>query len=420
MKMPEIDGFFVASVVFKDVGVNNLAKYFFEDPVDVMLKLREAGLQNVVLETCNRVEVYCYGGDPLRVLSSLDLNQPFVEVARRYRGWDVFRHLIHVVSGLDSLALGEQQIMGQVRKVFNEAKEIGCVGSELEFLFSEAFKIGKRVRSKIIFEVFDYAHAVRDIIEKDAGGKEILIVGTGKMANDILNLLKSGQGLNWKICVAGRSKLDSIRFKYGVDTIHLSRLREYVGNFDVVITCVSSRESVINNSYKDLLKKGVVIIDLGIPANVNIRPADGVKLYSFEDVSRYIKNRYLEGSVNIDILYGYVEEELERIKERFNWAWLDDVGRIIYTKAEEVRKSELDEAYRELLKIIADEDTRRRVYKLIDVVTWSLIKKIYHHHIEVFKKLGEKMGGGREILSLLARCFGDGGSDAYEDRGPRE
>jgi len=417
MKIPDLHRYYVASVTFKEVGVSNLAKYFFHDVRDVMLKLKDMGLQNVVLETCNRVEIYCYGGNPIDALKRLGLNDSFIEAARLYKGLDVFRHLIHVVSGLDSLAIGEQQIMGQARKVFNEAKVLNCIDSELDLLFSEAFKIGRRVRSKIMFKVFDYAYATLDIVSKHALGKRVLIIGTGKMANDVLGLMLKKFGSSWDIYVAGRSKLELIMSRYGVRTIHLTRLHEHIHKFDVIITCVSSNGPIIDSRHRNRLKKGVVIIDLGIPANVELKSDDYVLVYNFEDVSSYIRDKYSRDSSKIDLLYEYIEEELRKLEKRFRRCWINEVSRLIYTRAEDIRRIELEEAYRELLKLVDDDVVRERIYRLMDVLTWSLIKRIYHQHIEVFRRLGESIEDERELLSILVSCFRGDGADANKDRG---
>ena len=400
MGLPDLDKYYAASVTYRDVGVSNLKRYFFGDADSVMADLYQRGLQCVILQTCNRVEIYSYGGDPIDIFGRAGVYDEFRSAAHVYRGIDVFRHLIYVVSGLDSLAVGEPQIMGQVRRAYNHARDLGFVGGELEYLFSEAFKVGRRVRARIMFRVFDYAYATVEIVGRYIDGKRLLIIGTGDMAKDLLGILVNRFRGRCKLYVAGRSRLDWISSRYGVETLHISRLPDYIGLFDVVVSCVSSDKPIIDKSYRDRIKDGAVIVDLGVPPNVSL-DGDGFTVYKFEDISRMISQYYGSLSDKISLLYGYVEEELARLRDRFRLRWVNEVIRQIYIRAEEIRREELDEAYREIGRIISDEEVRRALYKLLDTFSWSLIKKIYHGHIEVFRRLGKNAKVNREVLMLL-------------------
>lgn len=404
--LPDLNKYYVAYVSYRDVGLSKLRRYFLGDIDKILLGFKGIGFQSVVLETCNRVEVYTYAVNPIDVFKWLGLNEEFVSTARVLRGLDVFRHLVHVVSGLDSLAVGEPQIMGQVRKAFNRAKELGCVGSELDFLFSEAFRIGRRVRSRIEFKVFDYAYATLDIIGGGIEGKKVLVVGTGKMARDILGVLVKRFGHECDIWVAGRSKLDYIRSRYGVNTFHLSGLDDYIGDFDIIITCVSVEKPIIVDRHRDLMKHDVILVDLGIPPNVDLGKETSITVYSFEDVSRLISDKYRGISDKVKLLYEYVEIELDRLRDRFRHRLVNEAIRQIYLRAEEIRRAELEEAYRELVKLVGDEETRRRLINLLDVFSWSLVKRIYHQHIEVFRRLSGDSKLDRDLLLLLLSSLG--------------
>ena len=350
------------------------------------------------------------------MLKSLGVNHDYTLKAKVYRGIDVFNYLIHVVSGLDSLALGESQIMGQVRDAFNKAMNINCVGGELEYLFNEVFKIGRRIRAKITFKVFDYANATVDIIRRHLSRGRILLIGTGEIAKDILGILIKEFKSDFEISVAGRSRLDLIKSKYNVNTFHLSRLAEEINSFDAIVTCVSSKRPLIDDALAGSLKKEVVIVDLGNPPNVYLNSNVNTIFYSLEDVSKYIYNKYSVMPNEVNTLYNYVDEEVHRLVDRLRNRWVDMVIRQIYIKADEVRRSELEEAYNEICKFIDDLEMRKKLYKILELFSWSLIKKIHHQHILAFRRLADEGKVSDDVLLTLLNGVDDVDSDEYKDR----
>jgi len=411
MVAPQLDNYYVASVTFREVGLSGLEAYFFKEPEKLMINLSSRGVQCIILQTCNRVEIYCYGGDPLKIFEDLGIYSGYRAVASLYKGVDVFRHLIKVVSGLDSLAIGEHQVFGQVRKAYNKAKELGCVGGELDYLFREAFRTGRKIRSKIMFGVFDYASATMEIVRKYVDGGKLLIIGTGDMAKDLLDILIDLFRDKYEVYVCGRSKLEEFSSRYNVAVFHLFKLKEYISDFDIIISCVSSDKPVINDEYNSLIKDGALLIDLGVQPNIYLESCDNFRLYSFEDISRLIESHYRSLSDKLDILFNYVEEEVNKFLERFRFKGLDDYIKRIYLRAEDIRREELSEAYKVVNKIVKDEDVRAELYRLLDRFSWSLVKKIYHSHVEIFRRI-DSLGGenGELLMKFLENLVRDGGS----------
>jgi|Deesub1362A_J573_1020465.scaffolds.fasta_scaffold00003_17 glutamyl-tRNA reductase len=404
MNTLHVDQYYAAIVTYKMVGLEGLQKYFFKDIEGLYNKASILGYKMVVIQTCNRVEVYSYGFNPIKVLSKIGINRLFCKEARILRGADVLRHLICVVSGLDSLAVGENQVMGQVRKTYTYCKENGLLPEELECLFNEAFKTGRRVRSKIMFKVIDYARATIDIIKEEAARGNILLIGTGDMARDILSILTREIKYS-RLYVAGRrGKSKRLTDKYGGEPVEVSELEKTLPLVNVIITCVSTKKPILTSEYSDLIQGGALVIDLGMPPNVSI-DKDSVRIYSILDISEYIKKRYSNVKEHLDYLYAYIDEQVQEFRRRREDTVIEEIIRRIYNKAERIRKEEFEEATRELRKILGETKTLDEVLRVLNIFSWSLIKKLYHHHVDVFRRLRDQGQLDKATIELISRLY---------------
>ena len=410
MNILDISEYYAGIITHKMVGVLGIQKYVFKDIEYILDKVGELGFHMVILQTCNRVEVYSYGFNPLKVLSKIGVNRRFCRDATLLRGLQVFKHLIHVVSGLDSLAVGENQVMGQVRKTYTYCKEKGYISRELEYLFNEAFKVGKRIRSKIVFKTVDYAKATIDLLNRKKHNK-ILIVGTGDLARDLLTILKKRSHIQ-EIYVAGRDgKSMYLADRYNVKPVDIKDLNKILSEFDAIVTCTSSPEPIINMENGDKLSPGTTLIDLGIPSNIYLPNNHNIELYNIEDISKYIRDRYKEIEDKVGLLYEYADDEVEELRRRTQLRAVEEIISTIYRKAERIRLEEYRETIKELDKLVKDPSLREELIKLIDTFSWSLIKKLYHHHIEVFRKLGSMGELDPTSLSIIIRLYASGEED---------
>lgn len=411
MNALHLDDYYAAIVTYKMVGLDELQDYFFKDIESVYEEAGKLGYKMVILQTCNRVEVYSYGFNPVKMLSKIGVNKAFCLKARVLRGIDVLRHLICVVSGLDSLAVGENQVMGQVRKVYTYCKDNGYLSEQLEILFNEAFKTGRKVRARITFKVVDYAKATTDIINEEGVKGNILVIGTGDMARDVLSILNS-EVKYIDLYIAGRhGKSTKLVSKYGGNPIDISEIDNVLPISNVIITCVSTKKPIITSEHRPLIREGTLIIDLGMPPNVSIKDDKGIKIYNILDISSYIKERYKESGSNIEYLYSYIDEEISEFRKRVGDDIIETIIRRIYGKAEKIRREEFEEAVKELRKILGDETLLKDVLKILDIYSWSLIKKLYHHHIEVFRRLRDQGKLDDTTLNIITKLYLVGDDD---------
>ena len=272
--------------------------------------IREA----VILSTCNRVEVYSAledDADP-RVLGQFLLGfhaRSTEEVEGRFYvhgGRDAVRHLFRVASSLDSLIVGESQILSQVRQAYLTAKEIGHTARVLNPLFQKALKVGKEVRTKTrigMGGVSISSVAVR--LMKEVVGtlesKVVMLIGSGEMGKLALgNLVRQGI-LTLLVVNRSESRARELCDRYGGEAIPYLRFPERLPEADVIISSTGAPHTIIHPAEVQRameMRKGApqVYIDIAIPRDVEpgVAEIENVHLFNVDDLGRVIE-RNLEG-----------------------------------------------------------------------------------------------------------------------------
>lgn len=402
-----LDKYYVGIVTYRMVGLHGLKDYMFsgDEVEDIIEEFRSNG-EVVIIQTCNRVEVYTFNIDPLEVFRLKKGIGGNIGNIRILRGFQAIEHLVKVVTGLDSLALGEEQVLGQVRSQYNYFRDVGLAGRELEKIFSIAFRIGRRIRARFRFTPYDYARATIDIINRGQY-RSILIIGTGEMARDILREMEKYRD-RWSIHVAGRNgKSGRLKVLYPfIKPLELGDALGMLGSFDVVVTCVSSSKHIISGELIDRLKPGSLVIDLGVPSNVAPSSRGDIDIYDIDRVSREIREYYSNKGSEIDEVMAQVESELELLRRSIEASNVEDLIRRMYIYADRVRLRELEEAIHELEKMGLDKVVEDRVKRILESFSWSLIKKLYHRQVSRFRRMASEEGIDGELLSIISEIIG--------------
>jgi glutamyl-tRNA reductase len=296
-----------------------------------------------VLSTCNRFEIVSIGGDGggvqaffeellqanLRLSNrSLDLNAALYQ----YRDAFAVRHLYRVSSSLDSMVLGEAQILGQVKRSYQQAVDIGSVGSHLHHLFQSAFRVAKKVRSHTEIGAHGVSLsyvAVRlaQQIFSDLSQLSVVVIGSGEMAElAVLHLCAHGCS---KIVVANRTleRAAALAERFGGMAVSLADLDRVLGTADIVIGSISIDRPLITVKGVASRPKGrpLFLIDLGVPRNFSseLSKLDSVYLYNIDDLASVaLENRGLREAAakeaGVVIEYGLAQFERWRRKIALN------------------------------------------------------------------------------------------------------
>ncbi len=259
----------------------------------------------VILSTCNRTELYCQTEAPQSVL---DWWASYRQVAApemmpylyRCCGRDAVRHAFRVASGLDSMVLGEPQILGQMKDAVRVARTGGTLGMTLDRLLQEAFAVAKDVRSTTAIgnNIVSMAAAAVCLAEAACGridAQRVLFIGAGEMI-ELCATHFSAQRPR-QIVVANRSidRGRGLAERFSATAIRLEELGERLAEFDIVVSCTASQLPIIGlgmveRALRARAGKPMFIVDLAVPRDVEMEAGalDGVSLYTVDDLVRIV------------------------------------------------------------------------------------------------------------------------------------
>lgn len=277
----------------------------------------------VLVVTCNRTELYFEYTDFFnlqQLYKILNVEEQDIDKFYIFNGKEALTHLLEVVCGLDSQIIGEQEIFHQVKSAYGFAKSLGYISKNFNFLFQKVFHIAKKVRSLTDIQKgsLSYGSIVYKLIcEVFSDDKEIdiLIIGTGKMAELMLKYLKDN---NFKITIFSTKHYDkakNLAKLYNTQVAEFCLLKSKLCSVDVIITATVSPHCIIKTEDVADLNRQILIFDLSVPRNVesSISNLSFVKLYTIDDLNGIREDVYkkrLSAVVEAKYLIDYEVEKL--------------------------------------------------------------------------------------------------------------
>ncbi len=258
--------------------------------------------EGALISTCNRFEVVGVGAGPEQALRDFlvremtDAGVPS-DLAKssvyHFQNRDAVRHLFRVASSVDSMALGEAQILGQVKDAYRSAVRQGCVGRYLHALFQFAFRFAKKVRGATAIgsggvSMSFVAVKLAQQIFGDLSAKRVLLIGSGEMA-ELTALHMKSHGCR-TVTIANRTieKAIDLAARVGGSAISLSDVVPTLDQVDMVISSIRTDSTVIEAKDCKRRKTPLFLVDLGMPRNLSpaLAECEGVYLYSIDDLGR--------------------------------------------------------------------------------------------------------------------------------------
>ena len=343
---------------------------------EALAAMREEGLlsEGVILSTCNRAEVYgvtgggLAGRDPVHAITdfvSRFHGVPHGEIEHagyRFSGPDAVRHLLRVASGLESLALGEDQIIGQVREAFRLASGAGATRAVLHRLFQKALETGKRVRSETglssrPISIPGVAIELAQKIFEDLAPRKFLILGAGETSSIFYDLLLAKGARN--IEVVNRTLTRSAALcKRGGKALPWEDLASRLPHADVVISATSSTTPVLSlemarSAMTQRRGQPLFFLDLGIPRNVDPKVAslENAFLYAVDDLQEIAERNRQERQAEIVPAMAILEEEIDKFFSWFGSLAVVPTITALRQKFETVREREFDQKLNQLTHI---------------------------------------------------------------------
>ena len=251
--------------------------------------------EGVVLNTCGRLELYAVTDMSDRRLLEIYARLAGLPAAaigpyvRFHRHGDAARHLCRVAAGLESSLLGEDHILGQVRRAFLRAEEGGTIGPVLSAFFRTAVHVGKRVRheTEINRATHSYAHlAVSAAAEELARPRRILILGSGTLAHEVADRLAAERAHAITVMSRHVERAIGLAARIGGRARLVADLPAVLSETDVLFACTSSRRPLVDSSILNPRRGPLTIVDLGMPRNVDpaVRSLSGVRLTSLDQL----------------------------------------------------------------------------------------------------------------------------------------
>ena len=374
----------------------------------------------VILSTCNRVEIYGTSPDDcLNKESLLDFfsafhglpKENFSEHMYHYQNLDAVKHLFFVTSSLDSLVVGESQILSQVKEAYMTAASQEATGSILNQLFQRSLSVAKDIhtktnisKGKVSISSVAVEFAVK--IFKDFSDKTVFIIGAGEMCELVLKHLVE-RGTKTAI-VANRNydKAQALADEYQGKAINYESLEDYLPQADIIISSTSAPHYVIHTEHiKNAIKmrrgNPMLLIDIAVPRDINpeIARIDNVYLYNIDDLQTVVNQNIDEREKEFTQCQIIINKEVEKFM-----AWFEElkIGPAIAQLRNHFHKIGEDELerLRPKLENIAHEEWEHIVYSV-----QRTINKILHKPAKVGKEKA-KNGGGYKYVETIKNLFG--------------
>jgi len=371
----------------------------------------------MLLSTCNRVELYAVphqGAVDLKTWFHA-FRGPKGERIEDYLYWhegeEAVRHLFRVASSLDSLVVGEPQILGQVKTAVRLAEDTGSMGRVLTKLAHQTLSVAKRVRTQTDIGRYrvGVGNAGVDLATQIFGtlrGRRALLVGTGEMGRQVGRALLSA-GLEELVVVShSYERAVEVAGEFGGTPIAYDRLESYLERVDVVIAATTATRPVLDvpvvkRAVKARFYKPMFLVDLAVPRNIDPAVSDAIDevyLFNIDDLSKIVMAGREAREAAAEAAEAMVADEATRFTQRLAEV---DVGRALGTitrHAEQVRAEELDRTQK---LVDALDDGQRQA---LDAMTKAMMKKVLHEPLLAIRKAARE--GDAEALRAILRSWG--------------
>ncbi len=371
-----------------------------QEPLTKLCSLKAIN-EGVILSTCNRVEVMGVTNDVDKGLWQIKsflsnfhgISMPELDPhLYTYSCEEAVRHIFRVACSLDSMVVGEPQILGQVKEAFGYATEYGTSGVIINKLFHKAFNVAKRVRTetKISSNAVSISYAAVELAKKIFGelkGKSVMLIGAGEMGELAARHLVNN-GIK-EIFIANRTFERAVNMAkdFNGTPVMLREIVHYLKRVDIIITSTASRDFIITpemvkEAMRERRNSPAFFIDIAVPRNIDpkVNKVSNVYLFDVDSLQNVVAANLKEREKEARYAEKIVMEELEGFCQ-----WVSSLNVVPTIKAlrerfEEIRKQEVEKTLPRLKNITEKEK------KSLEAMTSAIINKILHHPVTHLKK----------------------------------
>lgn len=412
--------FFVIGVNHKTAPVEVRERFAIpEDRLPEAMKLLAGypGIEEgMIVSTCNRVEMVARSVNGtadmrgfVRKLYDLDPHQ-YEPYLYEYRDTEAVRHIFRVASSLDSMVVGEPQILGQVKEAYATARAVGAVNSQLDALLTRAFAVAKRVRTdtSIASSSVSIASVAVDLAKKIFGslqGKTVYLVGAGKMSElAARHFIAHGAA---KIYVANRTyeRAVALAKKFNGEAVPMEHLYETADRADIVLSSTGAPVAIFRKEHGEKFlsrrkNRPMFFLDIAVPRDVDAKmnDLDGIFVYDIDDLQQVVASHLSDRTQEAQRAEAIVNSEVEKFEERLRT--LDVVPTIVSLQEhlETVRQAEIDRVRGRLGELSPEQELA------VEALTRGIINKIMHTPITTLKTAAREPES-TTVIELVRRIF---------------
>ncbi len=362
-------------------------------------KLSQLADEVFVLSTCNRVEIYatCSGSDGGRGLRqflahyhglTLEELTPYLYT---FVGEDAARHLFRVAAGLDSMALGEAQIMGQIKTSLQAAQDAGTLGALLNRLIHSALATGKHVRTatnlgRAQLSVVSVALQLARDTWGDFSGRSIVLIGAGRTAELTLKHLKSETVGALTVLSRTFERAADLATRYNGQARPLAELEHSLASADMVLSCTAAPDPIISFELAQRVlasrRDDIVLLDLAVPRDIERRVGTlpRVKLHDVDDLQAICDANRQSRAAEVASAEIIVDEHVQKFMHWWAAQEVLPTIRALRDHAEAIRQSELERTLARLAHLSEGEQ------QAVAALSTAIINKLLHHPITTLKQ----------------------------------
>lgn len=386
-----------------------------ERQTELLQAMAQAPAEALLISTCNRVELYVLGpGDDLqdrtRAALARAAGDDLLPYLYAHRGEAAVLHLFRVAASLDSMVLGEPQVLGQVKDAFEQAQRMGAARGELTRICAAAFGSAKRVRTetdlgRAATSMASAAVVMARHVFDGLDGKTVLLVGAGEMAElGGKHVLSAGAS---RVLVTNRTfeRAEALAASLGGQAVPFERLEESLVLADMVVCTTASPAPLITREkvarvLKPRRHRPLILVDLAVPRDVDpdVSTLDGVYAFDVDDIQKVVDQNQAARTAAAASAEVLVSEELGRyIRQRAVREQVPVLAQL-RARAEQIRRAELERAMANLSAPLGPEQL-----KVIEAMTSAIVNKMLH---QPTARLRAVEAGDSELADAAAELFG--------------
>ena len=405
-----------ARITFKKSPIHVLEKFAFKDMPNACLtfKKNSSVSECVIIQTCNRIELFAASDNPnidkiKSTWASLTGQEEsvFRDTLEVCENKDAYEHLLKLTSGLESLVVGEEQILGQIKESISVARQTRASGKRLNKLFDRSIRIGTRIRNSTGIgrggiSLGSMAVKLAEENVDDIKSKHVLLIGTGEAATMVAKSLKKrGYAFN----VTSRTVERSIGFSQtlGGNPIKFEEVLSGFSNYEIIFVATTAPYFLVTfDKMKDAMKNkksGVMILDLSNPRTVDEKVATipGIKLMNIDQIAEMIDKNMKKRKDKISTVENIINEEVPVIEATMKRLDAEPLVKDVFTNANSMRIKELQKA----LQMLGETDEKR--IKIIDELTKAVVESIVSTPMNNLRRASEQ--GSPELLEIASKLF---------------